>query len=108
MGTSLIVARMKPGSAEFVHDLFADFDRTNMPHQMGTLRRQLFRFHGLYFHLQEFEDDQGQDRIESAKSDPRFIKISQDLKPFIQAYDPETWKSPKDALAERFYDWTSL
>ena len=106
MGMSLIVARMDAGSANTVNELFTEFDRTEMPHLMGTTRRQLFSFHGLYFHLQEFIDDRGQDRIEGAKQDPRFRQISEDLKPFISAYDPETWRSPKDALAERFYDWS--
>ncbi|MGW0417292.1 TcmI family type II polyketide cyclase [Streptomyces collinus] len=24
---------------------------------------------------------------------------------YVSAYDPETWRSPKDAMAQRFYVW---
>lgn len=107
MASELIVARMDPASSDSVSALFADFDTTEMPHRMGTRRRQLFYYQGLYFHLQDFDDDQGGDTIEAAKTDPVFIKISKDLRPYISAYDPETWKSPKDAMATRFYHWAA-
>ena len=103
--STLIVARMETPSSAAVAQIFATFDQTEMPHRMGTRRRQLFRYRGLYFHLQDFAEDNGGERIESAKSDPRFVKISEDLKPFIGAYDPATWRSPADAMAQRFYDW---
>jgi cyclase len=105
MHSTLIVARMQPHSAVDVARLFGAFDETEMPHRMGTRRRQLFMFHGLYFHLQDFADNDGGERIEDAKSDPRFVGISEDLKPHIEAYDPLTWRSPKDAMADRFYRW---
>ncbi|WP_330335918.1 TcmI family type II polyketide cyclase [Streptomyces sp. NBC_00557] len=105
MHSTLIVARMEPGSAADVAALFGEFDRTDMPHRMGTRRRQLFHFRGLYFHLQDFDSDDGGHRIEEAKLDPRFVRISEDLKPYIEAYDPATWRSPKDAMATRFYHW---
>ncbi|MEU8685758.1 TcmI family type II polyketide cyclase [Streptomyces sp. NPDC048611] len=107
MHSTLIVAKMDPSSTTDVAKLFGDFDRTEMPHRMGTRRRQLFSFRGLYFHLQDFDEDNGGELIEEAKTDPRFVAISQDLKPFIQAYDPATWRSPADAMATRFYDWTA-
>ncbi|MEU3305352.1 TcmI family type II polyketide cyclase [Streptomyces sp. NPDC006678] len=105
MHSTLIVAKMDPASSIDVARLFGEFDRTQMPHRMGTRRRELFSFRGLYFHLQGFDEDNGGELIEEAKTDPRFVGISQDLKPFIQAYDPETWLSPADAMATRFYDW---
>jgi len=105
MHSTLIVARMDPGSALDVAELFGEFDRSEMPHLMGTRRRQLFAYRGLYFHLQDFDTEAGGDAIEAAKTDPRFIGISADLKPFIEAYDPATWRSPADAMAERFYHW---
>ncbi|HKS47316.1 MAG TPA: TcmI family type II polyketide cyclase [Amycolatopsis sp.] len=107
MHSTLIVARMRPESADDVAELFAAFDKTEMPHRMGTLRRQLFRYHGLYFHLQDFAEADGGERIEAAKNDERFIGISQDLKAHITAFDPETWRSPSDAMAQRFYDWST-
>ncbi|MEU8560250.1 TcmI family type II polyketide cyclase [Streptomyces cyaneofuscatus] len=107
MHSNLIVARMDAASGRDVAELFAAFDATEMPHRMGTRRRQLFRYRGLYFHLQDFDTENGGALIEEAKTDERFVRISQDLKPFIQAYDPATWRSPADAMATRFYDWTA-
>ncbi|MFG3659690.1 TcmI family type II polyketide cyclase [Streptomyces sp. NPDC047706] len=105
MHSTLIVARMDPGHSHEVAQLFEEFDQTAMPHLMGTRRRQLFAYRGLYFHLQDFDTDNGGELIEAAKADPRFVQISEDLKPFIEAYDPATWRSPADAVATRFYDW---
>ena len=107
MHSNLIVARMDPHSSADVARLFGAFDETDMPHRMGTRRRQLFSFHGLYFHLQDFDADNGGRLIEEAKADSRFIRISEDLKRFIEAYDPATWRSPADAMAKRFYNWES-
>lgn len=107
MPSELIVARMVPGSDEAVARLFGRFDETEMPHLMGTRRRQLFHYHGLYFHLQDFDDEDGGDHIEQAKTRPDFIRISADLRPYISAYDPDTWKTPKDAIATRFYQWSA-
>ncbi|MEV4761467.1 TcmI family type II polyketide cyclase [Micromonospora chokoriensis] len=105
MHSTLIVARMEPSAGVDVAQLFRSFDETEMPHLMGTRRRQLFAYRGLYFHLQDFDSDDGGERIEGAKTDPRFVAISADLKPFIEAYDPATWRSPADAMATRFYSW---
>jgi cyclase len=103
--STLIVARMDPAAGDAVAGLFGDFDATAMPHRMGTRRRQLFSYRGLYFHLQDFDTDNGGELIEQARTDPRFVRISEDLKPFIEAYDPRTWRSPADAVATRFYHW---
>ncbi|SDZ23558.1 cyclase [Amycolatopsis xylanica] len=107
MHSTLIVARMEPAAGGEVAELFGAFDATGMPHRMGTRRRQLFTYRGLYFHLQDFDEADGGERIEDAKADPLFVGISQDLKPHITAFDPETWRSPKDAMAERFYHWSA-
>ncbi|MCH0542334.1 TcmI family type II polyketide cyclase [Streptomyces sp. MUM 203J] len=107
MHSTLIVARMDAESSIDVAKLFAEFDATEMPHRMGTRRRQLFSYRGLYFHLQDFDSDNGGRLIEEAKTDPRFVGISEDLKPYIEAYDPATWRSPADAMATRFYNWTA-
>jgi cyclase len=103
--STLIVAKMKSARCASVADIFRKFDDTDMPHRMGTRRRQLFSYKGLYFHLQDFDSDSGGELIEAAKTDPRFIQISDDLRPFIEAYDPATWRSPADAMATRFYSW---
>ncbi|MFC0598011.1 TcmI family type II polyketide cyclase [Streptomyces palmae] len=105
MHSTLIVARMDARSSGEVAGIFGEFDGTEMPHLMGTRRRQLFAYRGLYFHLQDFDSDQGGEVIEEARAHPLFVKVSDDLKPFIQAYDPATWRSPADAMAQRFYHW---
>lgn len=102
--TSLIVAKLNTDRLDDISKLFAEFDRSYMPERMGTVRRQLFTFHDLYFHLQDFETEAGTERIESAKNDPAFVQISKDLRPFFMPYDPN-WQSPKDAIANRFYHW---
>jgi cyclase len=103
--STLIVARMADASNAEVAKIFGDFDATEMPHLMGTRRRELFFYRGLYFHLQDFDAPDGGDAIEEAKTDPRFVRISTDLRPFIDPYDPN-WKTPADAMATRFYHWT--
>lgn len=105
MYSTLIVARMEPAASEAVAGLFENFDRSEMPHYMGTRRRELFHYRGLYFHLQDFVEENGEQSVEAAKSHPLFVQISNNLKQFITAYDPETWRSPKDATATRFYHW---
>lgn len=104
MHSTLIVARMAPSSADDVARIFGEFDRTEMPDLMSTRRRQLFSYRGLYFHLQDFDSDGGQ-AIEQARSHPLFVDISNTLKEHIDPYDPKTWRSPADAMANRFYHW---
>ncbi|UCM89384.1 TcmI family type II polyketide cyclase [Streptomyces marincola] len=105
MYSTLIVARMKPGAADDIARVFADFDATDMPHVMGTRRRELFTYQGLYFHLQDFDSEDGPRNIADARSHPLFVKVSAEMRPFVDPYDPETWKSPADAMATRFYRW---
>ncbi|MGK5530985.1 TcmI family type II polyketide cyclase [Streptomyces sp. URMC 129] len=107
MHSTLIVARMAPDVSGDVARIFGEFDKTEMPGLMGTRRRQLFSYRGLYFHLQDFDDDHGGTVIEETKTHPLFVKVSDDLKPFIEAYDPATWRSPADAMATRFYHWST-
>jgi len=103
--TSLIIARIQQPDFTAISEIFREFDRTDMPERMGTVRRELFHFHDLYIHAQEFAEDHGTARVEQAKTDPRFVQISKELRPYFEAYDP-TWASPKDAMASCFYRWT--
>lgn len=102
--TSLLVAKLNTDRLDAVSELFANFDRSDMPDRMGAVRRQLFTFHDLYFHLQDFESDTGTERIEAAKTEPEFVQISRELRPYFEPYDPN-WKSPRDSVANRFYHW---
>ena len=106
MNSTLIVAKMESGSGEGVAKLFSEFDQTEMPRLMGTRRRQLFHYRGLYFHLQDFDEGgtEGGEAIEEARTHPLFVGISAALRAYIDPYDPN-WKRPADAMAERFYEW---
>jgi cyclase len=107
MHSTLIVARMAQESSGAVAKLFDEFDAGEMPYLMGIRRRQLFHYRGLYFHLQDFDEDHGGEAIEQARTHPSFVRISDELEQFIEAYDPQTWRSPKDAMATRFYSWSA-
>lgn len=105
MLSTLIIGRMQPQSSADVGRLFEAFDETDMPHRMGTMRRELFHYRDLYIHMQDFQEETGGKNILDARSDPLFIKISAELKAHLWAYDPPNWHSPADAMATRFYHW---
>jgi hypothetical protein len=101
----MIIAKMAAADAEDVAAVFGRYDATSMPHEIGVRSRSLFQFHGLYVHLIEF-DRPAAEAMRIAQSLPAFRAVSDDLKPYIEAYDPN-WRSPADAMARRFYHWTS-
>ncbi|GLW63913.1 polyketide synthase [Actinomadura rubrobrunea] len=104
MHRTLIVARMEPDQAEAVGRLFAASDETELPHLIGVSRRTLFRFHDLYFHLVEADQDITPN-LYKARSNPLYTELSESLAKHVRPYDPN-WKEPKDAMAEPFYVWT--
>jgi hypothetical protein len=105
--SAVIVNRVADAVLPEVARLFAELDHTDFPYQMGTRRRQLFTYHGVYFHVQDFEVDNGNAVIDEAwqDADPRFVKICADLDPLVRKYDPTTWRSTADQIAHRFYCW---
>lgn len=104
MNRSLIVARLTPGAERNVADIFARSDATALPVEIGVRERALFGFHGLYLHLIDF-DQPPEQAMQQAQRFAGFRSISDELRPHIQAYDPDTWRSPKDAMARCFYHW---
>ncbi|MEV6651950.1 TcmI family type II polyketide cyclase [Streptomyces sp. NPDC051219] len=104
MHHALIVARMAPDSAPDIADLFAASDGGELPHLVGVSRRSLFQFGDVYLHLIESERPPGPE-IAKVTEHPAFRDISDKLSAFVSPYDPETWKSPKDAMAHQFYRW---
>ena len=104
MPTSLIVARMSPASAHTVAEIFTDSDRTALPGLVGVTRRQLFRYQGLYFHLFDTEEH-GDIQVEKVRNHDLFVDVNTRLAEHIEPYDPATWRAPKDAMAEIFYEW---
>ena len=105
MHQTMIIAKMAPADAENVAAVFGRYDATSMPHEIGVLRRSLYQFHGIYVHLIDF-DRPPTEAMRTAQSLPAFRSVSEDLKPYIDAYDPD-WRSPQDAMARRFYEWTA-
>ncbi|MFB7861118.1 TcmI family type II polyketide cyclase [Streptomyces sp. NPDC056069] len=104
MHHALIVARMAPGSAPSIADVFAESDRGELPHLVGVNRRSLFQFGDVYLHLIESEQDPAP-AIARTAGHREFRTISEQLSAFVSPYDPQTWRSPKDAMAHCFYRW---
>ncbi|MEU2288112.1 TcmI family type II polyketide cyclase [Streptomyces sp. NPDC013178] len=104
MHHALIVARMAPGSAPDIAKIFEESDRGELPHLVGVSRRSLFQFNDVYLHLIESERDPGP-AIAKVAGHPEFRDVSERLQAYVSAYDPETWRSPKDAMAHCFYRW---
>ncbi|WP_436772742.1 TcmI family type II polyketide cyclase [Yinghuangia sp. YIM S09857] len=105
MYRSLIVARMRPGAADDVAAIFAASDRGDLPGLVGVTGRSLFRFgDDLYLHLIE-ADRPPAAAVSEVTGHPEFRAVSDRLSRHITAYDPETWRGPKDAMAHEFYRW---
>ena len=105
MHETMIIAKMDPRDADEVAAVFGRSDATSMPRDIGVRHRSLFQFHGLYVHLIGF-DRPPSESMHVAQSLPSFRAVSDELKPYIEPYDPN-WRSPQDAMAHRFYHWTS-
>ncbi|MFJ9588240.1 TcmI family type II polyketide cyclase [Streptomyces acidicola] len=104
MHHTLIVARMAPGAAPDIAEVFSESDSGELPHLVGVTRRSLFEFGDVYLHLIESERDPAP-TIAKLAGHPEFRGVSERLAPFVSAYDPETWRSPRDAMARCFYRW---
>jgi cyclase len=101
---TLIVARMKPGSAPDVAEVFAASDRGELPALIGVSGRSLFQFGDLYLHLVEADTPPGPE-VARHRDHPEFRGISERLAAFVLPYDPATWREPADAMAREFYRW---
>ena len=80
MHQALIVARMAPGSAPDIAKVFEGSDRGELPQDPAPA-------------------------IAKVAGHPEFRAISKQLSAYVTAYDPATWRSPKDAMAHCFYRW---
>lgn len=105
MSQTMIIAKMQPGDAADVARIFGRYDAGSMPYEIGVTARSLYRFHDLYVHLIDF-DRPADEAMAVAQRLPDFRAVSDELRPYITAYDPN-WRSPRDAMAERFYAWTA-
>jgi cyclase len=100
----VIVARIKPGSEDKVAEIFAESDRSELPGLAGVRHRSLFVLDDVYVHYVETDEDFEQ-AVADISAHPLFKEISHRLDEYIAPYDPETWRSPKDARAREFYVW---
>jgi cyclase len=100
----VIVAKMKPGSEEQVAQIFAESDRSDLPQLAGVKHRSLFVLEDVYIHYVEMDEDFEQS-VDQVREHPLFKDISKQLDDYITPYNPETWRSPKDATAREFYTW---
>jgi hypothetical protein len=87
-----------------VSRLFAESDATDFPHKMGTLRRQIYLYRGIYLHIQDFANSDSREIIDSTwkMADPRFLKLVDDLTAIIPPYD-----AAGGQLATRCYRWAA-
>ncbi|MGZ6996477.1 MAG: TcmI family type II polyketide cyclase [Acidimicrobiia bacterium] len=104
MKRGLIVAKIKPGSEDAVAEIFAESDATELPGLGGVVHRSLWVMDDNYSHLVETRDD-FDEAVSGIRDLELFRDISKKLEPYIQPYDPETWRSPADAMAREFYRW---
>lgn len=100
----VIVAKIKPGSEEKVAEIFAESDRSELPKLAGVRHRSLFVLEDVYIHYVEMDEDFEQS-VDEVRNHPLFKEISRRLDEYITPYNPETWRSPKDATAREFYIW---
>ena len=100
----VIVAKIKPGSAEKVAEIFARSDESELPGLAGVQHRSLFVLDDVYIHYVETAED-FEAAVDEIREHPLFKEISSELDAYITPYDPETWQSPKDATAQEFYSW---
>ena len=100
----VIVARIKPGSEDAVAQIFAESDETDLPQLAGVKHRSLFVLDDIYVHYVETDED-FEAAVDEIRDHPLFKEISTKLDDHISPYNPETWRSPKDATAREFYSW---
>jgi hypothetical protein len=101
----MIIAKMRALDAPAVAEIFARSDATSLPYEIGVTSRSLYLFHDIYVHLIDLAGP-AIEAMQTAQRLPSFRAVSDELKPFIEAYDPN-WSSPRDAMANRFYHWVS-
>ncbi len=99
---NVIVCHIVPGSERTVGDVFAHYDKTTRPQDLGVIGRILLSHHDLYLHVIERKQDpaiSGQRR-----GLPAFQKIAEAIGPYVTPY-PSYWQNPSDSVAKEFYRW---
>jgi cyclase len=111
---TVIVQRMKPGAESDIARIFEESDAGPLPAEMGVTGRWLYSLDDVFLHLLERTDESSGDDPRQHRDRPDFAKILDDLSPFINAYSPDTRRSPEDPVrpgqlpgrpAKEFYRW---
>ncbi|MBM0238406.1 TcmI family type II polyketide cyclase [Micromonospora sp. ATA32] len=102
---TVIVGHIKPGSEPDVARIFGESDAGPLPVKLGVTGRWLYSIDDVYVHLLERTDAAIADATGQDHEQPAFAKIMGDLSPFISPYNPDTWRSPEDAVAKEYYRW---
>lgn len=102
----IIAAKIRPGQENLIADIFAESDAGGLPAALGVRERSLYSLGDLYLHVVEFAGD-ADSAMALARDHPDFKEVSGKLQPYVQPYDPRTWRSPADAMARPFYTWQS-
>ena len=103
---ALIVARIGAGAEHDVARIFGESDTTTLPELAGVRHRSLYVLDDVYVHLVEFRGE-ANESVEGVREHELFWDVSRKLEPFIRPYNPQTWRSPRDAFAREFYSWTA-
>jgi len=99
---NVIVCHMVPGSEDKVGPVFAYYDQTTRPQDLGVIGRILLSHDDLYLHIIERKEDpeiSGQRR-----GLPAFQKIAEAIAPYVTPY-PSYWENPSHSVAKPFYSW---
>ena len=102
----LIVARIGAGAEHDVARIFSESDSTPLPGLAGVRHRSLYVLDDVYIHLVEFRGE-ADESVEGVREHELFRDVSSKLEPFIHPYNPQKWRSPRDAFAREFYSWTA-
>lgn len=104
MSRIIIAAKLRPGDEAEIKRIFAESDAGPLPVDMGVRERSLYSLGDLYLHVVEFTGD-ADAAMAVGRDHPEFKEISRKLASYVRPYDPETWRSPADAMARQFYHW---
>jgi cyclase len=99
---NVIVCHMVPGSEDKVGPVFAHYDQTTRPQDLGVIGRILLSHDDLYLHVIERKEDpeiSGQRR-----GLPAFQAIAEAIAPYVTPY-PSYWENPSHSVAKQFYSW---
>jgi len=100
----LIVARIRTGAEGEVARVFGESDQTDLPVLAGVRHRSLYVLDDVYVHLVEFDRD-ANGAVDGVRQHELFQDVSKKLEPYIRPYNPDTWRSPRDAFAREIYAW---